>query len=164
MSINIFQYQTFPFFHSPFHHLRVGFIRCSTVFILRHEDSNHKSKSKPPHVPRTPLWRQTWLTRCWDLFPRSHHCHATTRGRESSSLKGPTTPTHRGQATTKGPQLPCQDTRSSWTGGKKTLHHLLSCQVYSGIAGPGMVTAFPCLMMPQACTDPKPPRLFTNHY
>ena len=97
-------------------------------------------------------------------FPAATIAMLPPGAEKSSSLKGPTALTDRGQATTKGPQLPCQDTRSTWTGGKKTLHHLLSCQVYSGIAGPGMVTAFPCLMMPQAYTDPKPPRLFTNHY
>ena len=77
MSVNILQYQTFPFFHSPFHHLMAGFIRCSMVFTLRHED-NHRARANLHMCPGTPLWWHTWLTSCWDLFPSSHYCHATT--------------------------------------------------------------------------------------
>ena len=119
---------------------------------------------------RTLEWVAISFTNAWKWKVKVKLLSCTTRGREVIfrevvfPSKGPTAPTHRGQATTKGPQLPCQDTRSTWTSGKKPLHHLLSCQVCSGIAGPGMVTTFPCLMMPQAYTDPKPPCLSTNHY
>lgn len=68
MSVNILQYQTFPFFHSPFHHLMAGFIRCSMVFTLRHED-NHRARTNLHMCPGTPLWWHTRLTSCWETDP-----------------------------------------------------------------------------------------------